>query len=130
MRSHNFACALMSVAFRIELNGLISPSVPRLVRSCVKLMAVEGGEVCKQVGDERTSLRWLSYLAEQFLMQCSQQRQMGVGGLIYPESTQTWEVGPEARGRALHGLGGCLPLAGCWAHLAECTRSWGICEIR
>lgn len=65
MRFRNFACALMSVAFRIELNGLIIPSVLRLVHSCAKLMAVEGGEVCKQVGDEGTSLRWLSYLAEQ-----------------------------------------------------------------
>lgn len=42
----------MSVAFRIELNGLISPSVLGLVHSCVKLMTGEGGEVCEQVGDE------------------------------------------------------------------------------
>lgn len=62
MRSHSSACALMSVAFRIELNGLISPSVLGLVHSCVKLTAVEGGEVCTQVGREGTSLRWLSYL--------------------------------------------------------------------
>lgn len=65
MRPRNSACALESVAFRIELNGFISPSVLGLVHSCGKLMAVEGGEVCKQVGGKGTSLRWLSYLAEQ-----------------------------------------------------------------
>lgn len=65
MRPHNSACALKRDAFRIELNGFISPSVLRLEHSCGKLIAVEGDEVSKQVGDEGTSLRWLSYLAEQ-----------------------------------------------------------------
>lgn len=37
--------------FRIELNGVISPSAPGLVHSCVKLMAVKG----EQVGADRTS---------------------------------------------------------------------------
>lgn len=50
-------CALKSDAFRIELNGFISPSVLGLVHSCGKLIAVDGGEVSKQVGDEGTSLR-------------------------------------------------------------------------
>lgn len=49
----------MSVAFRIELSDLMSPSVLGLVHSCVKLMAIEGGEVCKQVRKGRASYRWL-----------------------------------------------------------------------
>lgn len=93
MRSHNFACALTSAAFRIELNGLISPSVLGLVHSCVKLMAVEGGEVCKQVGDEGTSLRWLSYLAElSFSCSVVSGDQWRLGGQhTLTESTQIWE---------------------------------------
>lgn len=45
------------VAFRIELNGLISPSVLGLVHSCAKPVSVEGSKVWKQVGEEGTSLQ-------------------------------------------------------------------------
>lgn len=43
----------------------MSPSALGRVHSRVRLMAVEGGEVGKQVGVDGASVRWLSYLAEQ-----------------------------------------------------------------
>ena len=70
----------MSVAFRIELNGVISPSAPGLVHSYVKLMAVKG----EQVGADRTSLRWWSYPAEQFFMWYGQLGLVRSGGAKRP----------------------------------------------
>ena len=77
-------------------------------------MAVEGSEVCKQVRDEGTSLRWLSYLAEQSFS-CSV-----VSGNQWTWVAKIPSLSPCGSGeRALHGWGNWLPLAGHWADLAE-----------
>lgn len=113
----------MSVAFRIELNGVISPSAVGLVLSCVKLVAVEGAEVGKQVGADRTSLRWLSSLAEQvFSCGVDTGDQWGwvwaevpsLSPLRCGEGSCSEEHGPAGT------VAGCLWLAGCRADLAEC----------
>ena len=122
----------MSVAFRIELNGVMSPSAVGLVLSCVKLVAVEGAEVGKQVGADRTSLRWLSSLAEQgFSCGVVTGDQWGWGGVEMPslsplrcgEGSCSEEQGPVGT------VAGCLWLAvgQTWLNV---VRWWGGCESR
>lgn len=112
--------------------GLISPSVPGLVHSCVKPMAVEGSKVCKQVGDEGTSLRrchtWQNKVSHVVSSVETSVDWVAEKPSPSPLRSGEWAL-KEGAGPFMDGLVGCLWLA--VGHIClSVVRSWGICKSR